>query len=63
LRSLYRLDAPARQFVSLPYAGKPISLVAPRNGGSVKMPDLVMLTIGLGYFALAIVYAFICERV
>jgi hypothetical protein len=34
----------------------------PRVGGNIQMFDLIMLAIGLGFFALAIRYAYACDR-
>jgi hypothetical protein len=34
----------------------------PAGARSIEMLDLIMLVIGLGFFALAVGYAYACER-
>ena len=57
LENLYpfRYLSPATNFVSAP-------VVPTRSTGGCPMMDLLMLALGLGFFALSIAYTYACDQ-
>jgi hypothetical protein len=58
-RPLYLLDTRSIQFVSRPYAAKPISGVP---GNRCAMSDIIFTVLALALFIASVGYAYACER-